>query len=170
MLIVLGLFWVLKVCFCSLQFTLKFQYVKWKLEHRLGGSRGCKVRSWHALIVLIFVFTKFRIKLHQVILHKSQKSTLQFQIIGGVLLKRRGGPTDNLNINKRGVQTKGRGSENCARSEVATRSERGARGASHQLAFMGNCLTISHTFLSLLQFWCVVFLLLKKNETAYILG
>ena len=38
----------------------------------------------------------------------SVKGTLQFQIIGGVLIK--GGPTENLNINKRGGPNKKGGS------------------------------------------------------------
>ena len=42
--------------------------------------------------------------------------TLQFQIIGGGLNKR-GGPTDNLNMNKRVAG----GFEKCSRSKVATR-------------------------------------------------
>ena len=37
-------------------------------------------------------------------------------------LNKRGGPTDNLNINTRGGgQIKGGGSEKCSRSKVATR-------------------------------------------------
>ena len=46
--------------------------------------------------------------------------TRHFQIIRGGLNKR-GGPKDNLNINKRrGSNKRGGGPENCYRSEVAT--------------------------------------------------
>ena len=40
---------------------------------------------------------------------------------GGGGLNKKGSPTDNLNINKRGVQIKGRASEKCSLSKVATR-------------------------------------------------
>ena len=46
--------------------------------------------------------------------------TLQFQIIGVVGEEGGGGPTDNLNINKRGGPNKRGGSENCSQSKVAT--------------------------------------------------
>ena len=54
------------------------------------------------------------------------ESTLQFQIMGGGAgegdrNKRGGGPTDHLNINKRGSPNKRGGPEKCSRSEVATR-------------------------------------------------
>ena len=71
----------------------------------------------------------------------------------------RGGPTDNLNINKRGVQIK-RGGGGVwklfsVRSGnwlplimgIALAESWNARGASHQPASMGDCLSLSHTCL-----------------------
>ena len=74
----------------------------------------------------------------------------------------RGGPTDNLNINKRGVQIKRVGGEGggvgvwklfLVRSGnrlplimgIALAESRNARGASHQPASMGDCLSLSRT-------------------------
>ena len=59
--------------------------------------------------------------------------------------------------------------------EIALVKSQSARGASHQSAFMGGCLTISHTSLlshvfATFAFLCLVSLLFKKNERAYILG
>ena len=71
-------------------------------------------------------------------------------------MKGGGGPTDNLNINKRERTKKKEGLKLFpVRSGnplplimgIALAKSRSARGASHQPAFMGNCLTISHTCL-----------------------
>ena len=80
--------------------------------------------------------------------------TRQFQIIRRGLNKR-GGPKDNLNINKRrGSNKRGGEPENCSRSEVATTnyvdrfgwiSER--KGSISPASFMDDWLYISHTCL-----------------------
>ena len=58
---------------------------------------------------------------------------------------------------------------------IALAKSQSKREASHQPAFMGECLTISHTCLpshmfASFAFLMFVSLLSKKNERAYILG
>ena len=83
--------------------------------------------------------------------------TLQFQTIGVILIKGVGveGPTDNLNINKQGggvdikegaVSVKS-GNRFSLIIGIASAKSQSARGVSQQPAFMGSCLTISHTCL-----------------------
>ena len=53
---------------------------------------------------------------------------------------------------------------------IASAKSRSTREVSHQPVFMGCCQTISHTCLSLLHFWYLVFFLFKKIERVYILS
>ena len=71
-------------------------------------------------------------------------------------LNKRRSPTDNLNINKRGVQIKRvgwklfsirSGSQLPLIMGIALAKSQSARGVFHQPAFIGDCLNISHTCL-----------------------
>ena len=96
------------------------------------------------------------------------------------------GATDKLNINKQGVHIKGGGGLKivlCQKWQPVTlimgtalANSWSPRGASHQPAFMGDCLTVSHmcvpshVFASFAFLMFIVSLLFKKNKRASILG